>query len=65
MPLNRIEPAAKARQNGGLIARPGADFENSVPVCQFQSLSHEANNQRLTDCLTAGNGQGSVGPGLI
>ncbi len=49
--LNAPHPTGKLRQDGGLVAEPGADFENRLPGLRRQEVDHECSNEWLGDCL--------------
>ena len=49
--LNAPHLSCKPRENGGLVAEAGADFENRLPCLRRQEVDHECTNEGLGDCL--------------
>ena len=56
---------ASRDENGGLIARAGADFENAVLRLDFKLFGHIGDDVRLADGLPAGDRQRLVGIGAV
>src|SRR5215469_9841314 len=60
MPFDRKDPAAKMRQNGGLITGTRADLKDVLALAEFKFLGHQRNDIGLADGLAVADRQGYV-----
>ena len=64
MALDRQHLASDQGQDCGLVARAGADLEDTHPRVWLQQLGHEPDHVRLTDRLARGDRQSAVAVGV-
>ena len=62
--LDRPDLAGELGQDGGLVARPGADLEDLFPAPKAERLRHIGDDVGLGDGLAVADGQGLVGVGM-
>ena len=60
MALDRVDPPADPRQDGGLITGAGADFQHRGIAPRRQSLRHDRHDQRPAQRLALTDRQGHV-----
>ena len=58
--LNAPHPSRKLCHDGGLVAEPGADFENRLSGLRRQEVDHQCANEWLGDCLVEADRQCSI-----
>ena len=63
--LDGIDGAREAREHRGLIARPGADFENFLGTRELGDLAHQSDHVRLRNSLRVADRQRAVIVGVL